>query len=100
MLSEDVICKPKSIYALSKFTCEQLFKIYAEPHGIKWNVLRMFNIYGPGQDLSRSDQGMVSIFLNIVRNNDYVGVQGSLDRFRDFIYIDDVVQGWERYILR
>ena len=96
VLSEDEICNPKSIYALSKYTCEQLLKSYAEPHGIKWNVLRMFNIYGPGQDLSRNDQGMVSIFLNIVRNNDYVGVKGSLDRFRDFIYIDDVVQGWER----
>ena len=99
VLSEDEICNPKSIYALSKYTCEQLLKIYAEPHGIKWNVLRMFNIYGPGQDLSRSDQGMVSIFLNLVKNKDYIGVQGSLDRFRDFIYIDDVVQGWELCLL-
>ena len=95
ILSENEICNPKSIYALSKYTCEQLLKIYAEPHGIKWNVLRMFNIYGPGQDLSRNDQGMVSIFLNLVKNKEYIGVQGSLDRFRDFIYIDDVVQGWE-----
>ena len=95
ILSEDERCKPKSIYALSKYTCEQLLQIYAEPHGIKWNVLRMFNIYGPGQDLSRNDQGMVSIFLNLVKNKEYIGVQGSLDRFRDFIYIDDVVQGWE-----
>jgi len=98
-LSEDEICNPKSIYALSKYTCEQLLKIYAEPHGIKWNALRMFNIYGPGQDLSRNDQGMVSIFLNLVKNKDYIGVQGSLDRFRDFIYIDDVVQGWELCLL-
>ena len=99
VLSEDEICNPKSIYALSKYTCEQLLRIYAEPHGINWNVLRMFNIYGPGQDLSRNDQGMVSIFLNLVKNGDYIGVQGSLDRFRDFIYIDDVVQGWELCIL-
>ena len=100
ILSEDETCNPKSIYALSKYTCEQLLRIYAEPHGIKWNVLRMFNIYGPGQDLSRNDQGMVSIFLNLIKNRDYIGVQGSLDRFRDFIYIDDVVQGWELCILK
>ena len=99
ILSENEICNPKSIYALSKYASEQLLKIYAEPLGIQWNALRMFNIYGPGQDLSRNDQGMVSIFLNIVRNNNYVGVQGSLDRFRDFIYIDDVVQGWELCLL-
>ena len=99
VLSEDEICNPKSIYALSKYTCERLLRIYAEPHGINWNVLRMFNIYGPGQDLSRNDQGMVSIFLNLVKNKEYIGVQGSLDRFRDFIYIDDVVQGWELCLL-
>jgi len=96
ILSESEVCNPQSIYALSKYASEKLLKIYAEPLGIKWNALRMFNVYGPGQDLSRNDQGMVSIFLNIIRNGNYVGVQGSLDRFRDFIYIDDVLQGWER----
>jgi UDP-glucose 4-epimerase len=99
ILNEDEICNPKSIYALSKYTCEQLLKIYATPHGIDWDVLRMFNVYGPGQDLSRKDQGMVSIFLSLVKENDYIGVQGRLDRFRDFIYIDDVVQGWEQCLL-
>lgn len=96
ILKEDDPCIPKSIYALSKFTCEQLLRIYATPHGLQWNVLRMFNVYGVGQDLSRTDQGMVSIFLGLVRKGDHVQVNGSLDRFRDLVYIDDIVQGWER----
>ena len=99
ILTEEEACHPKSVYALSKYTCEQLLKVYATPHGIDWDVLRMFNVYGPGQDLSRNDQGMVSIFLNLVKNSNYIGVQGRLDRFRDFIFIDDVVQGWERCLL-
>lgn len=99
ILREDEACYPKSIYALSKYTSELLLKIYATPHGINWNVLRMFNIYGPGQDLSRKDQGMVSIFLSLVKENNYIEVQGSLERFRDFVYIDDVVQGWELCLL-
>jgi len=99
ILSESAICNPQSVYALSKLTCENLLKIYAESLNLKWNVLRMFNIYGPGQDLSRNDQGMVSIFLNLIKNNNYIGVKGSLDRFRDFIFIDDVVQGWELCLL-
>lgn len=98
ILSEDLSCQPKAIYALSKLTCENLLRIYAEPHGISWNALRMFNVYGPGQDLSRRDQGMVSIFMGIVREQSHVGVQGSLKRFRDFIFIDDVIQGWEKCI--
>ncbi|MCZ6820881.1 MAG: NAD-dependent epimerase/dehydratase family protein [Calditrichaeota bacterium] len=98
-LREDDSCEPKSIYALSKHTCEQLLRIYATPLGVNWNVLRMFNVYGVGQDLKRSDQGMVSIFLNLVKNNDYIPVKGRLDRFRDLIYIEDVVQGWEKCLL-
>lgn len=85
---------PKSIYATSKLACEHLLKNYAEPLGIKWNALRMFNIYGPGQDLCRQDQGLVAIFLgNILKSNELV-VNGSLDRYRDLVYIDDVVEGW------
>lgn len=95
ILGESDPCHPKSIYALSKHTCEQLLNIYATPHGINWNVLRMFNVYGPGQDLNRTDQGLVAIFLNYVKNGTHVPVKGRLDRFRDLIYIDDVVQGWE-----
>ncbi|MAD48321.1 MAG: hypothetical protein CMQ53_03095 [Gammaproteobacteria bacterium] len=93
--NEKMECKPKSIYALSKRYSERMLDIYAEHHQISWNVLRQFNVYGPGQDLKRLDQGMVSIFMNIVMNEESVKVNGSLNRYRDFIHIDDVVSGWE-----
>lgn len=92
---ETDLMNPKSVYAVSKLSCEQLMKVYAEPLGIKWNALRMFNVYGPGQDITRTDQGLVAIFLGNVLRSDYIGVKGSLERFRDLVYIDDVVQAWE-----
>ena len=94
ILTETDYCHPKSIYSLSKLYCERLLDIYASHHGVNWSILRQFNVYGPGQDLSRSDQGMVSIFMKMVMDRDYIGVKGSLDRFRDFIHIDDIVSGW------
>lgn len=94
MLSENLPCEPKSIYAIGKLTGEQYLRVYAEKLGISWNALRMFNVYGPGQDLSRKDQGIVSIFLSYVREGDYVPVQGALDRFRDLVYIDDIIEAW------
>jgi UDP-glucose 4-epimerase len=94
ILSEDLPCDPKSLYGIGKLTGELYLKVYAEKLGIKWNALRMFNVYGPGQDLSRKDQGMVSIFLSYIKEGNYVPVQGSLDRFRDHVYIDDVVEAW------
>jgi nucleoside-diphosphate-sugar epimerase len=55
----------------------------------------MFNVYGPGQDITKPDQGVVGIFMNMLIKSDRVQVKGSLARFRDLICIDDVVRGWE-----
>lgn len=93
-LFESLPCQPQSLYAVGKLTGEQYLKVYAEKLGITWNALRMFNVYGPGQDLSRKDQGIVSIFLSYIMEGNYIPVQGRLDRFRDLIYIDDVISAW------
>ena len=94
-LDETVPCRPKSVYATSKLACEHLLMNYAQPKGVRWNALRMFNVYGPGQDITKPDQGVVGIFMNMLRQRDVVQVKGSLDRFRDLICIDDVLQGWD-----
>ncbi|WP_297672503.1 NAD(P)-dependent oxidoreductase, partial [uncultured Desulfovibrio sp.] len=39
-------------------------------------------------------QGMVSIFLAMMLNSGHIHVKGSLDRYRDFVYIDDVVRAF------
>jgi len=94
-LDEYVPCKPKSVYATSKMASEYLLMNYAQPKGIRWNSLRMFNVYGPGQDITKPDQGVVGIFMNMLLKQNNVQVKGRLDRFRDLIYVDDVVHGWE-----
>jgi UDP-glucose 4-epimerase len=95
-LDEAVACHPKSVYATSKLACEHLLANYAQPKGVRWNALRMFNVYGPGQDITKPDQGVVGIFMNMLRQRDVVQVKGRLDRFRDLISIEDVIQGWDR----
>jgi UDP-glucose 4-epimerase len=98
-LDENTPCRPKSVYATSKLACEHLLMNYAQPKGVRWNALRMFNVYGPGQDITKPDQGVVGIFMNMLRQSDVVQVKGSLARFRDLICIDDVIQGWERCLM-
>ena len=90
-LSENEKCDPKSFYAISKYASEKYLIQLCHKYKIGWNILRFFNVYGPGQDLSRTDQGIVSIFLDLIRNNNKIAVKGSLNRFRDLIYIDDVI---------
>ena len=54
----------------------------------------MFNVYGPGQNLIDDKQGMVSIYLSSLIRKNKIIVKGSLNRYRDLIYIDDVVDIW------
>lgn len=81
---------PSSFYGVSKVASELQLGILKMPS----ISFRMFNVYGPGQDLDRRDQGMVSIFLAQAMLDGSYFVKGSLERVRDFIYIDDVVEAW------
>jgi UDP-glucose 4-epimerase len=84
---------PKSLYGVGKLASEHYLRIYAG-YGISTTCLRLFNVYGPGQNLENLKQGMVSIFLAQALQNKKIVVKGSLERFRDFVFIDDVVQAF------
>lgn len=84
---------PESFYGLSKLCSEQYIQHYYYS-GIKTTIFRMFSVYGPGQNLLNLKQGMVSIFLAYLLNNEPLLIKGSLERFRDFIYIDDICSAW------
>lgn len=92
-ISEDVLCVPESFYGVAKLASEQYLRIY-EQYGIRSTSLRLFNVYGPGQNLENLRQGMVSIFLAQMVNKGHIHVKGSPNRFRDFVYIDDVVDSF------
>jgi UDP-glucose 4-epimerase len=91
--SEEDNINPKSFYAIGKLASEKYMKIFAQEYGIEYVALRYFNVYGPGQNLENMKQGMVSIYLKQFLDNsfDKVIVKGDLNRFRDLIYVDDIV---------
>lgn len=84
---------PKSFYAVGKLASEKYMEIFKNEFGIDYTALRYFNVYGPGQNLDNMKQGMVSIYLKQFLDSSYgkVEVKGDINRFRDLIYIDDVV---------
>lgn len=59
--------------------------------GIKCTALRFFNVFGAGQNMDNLKQGMASIYLALALREHHITVKGSGDRFRDFVYIDDIV---------
>ena len=84
---------PKTFYAAGKLAAEAYVRLHSTL-GLDTTVFRMFSVYGPNQNLANKMQGMASIFLSYILEGKPIVVKGSRDRFRDFVYIDDVVRAW------
>ncbi len=82
---------PNNPYALSKHLAEQLCSFYAEYRRVEVSVLRIFNIYGPGQ---KSVFLIPTIIGQVIAGED-IRVQDLTPR-RDFVFLDDVVDAFIR----
>lgn len=100
LVSEDTLTIPKSFYAVGKLASENYMRIYSNTYGLKCTVLRFFNVFGPGQNLDNLKQGMASIYLALALRDRHITVKGSKDRFRDFVYIDDIVSAVKKVMGR
>jgi len=87
--------RPLSFYGVGKLASEKYIDIFIK-NGLPLTSLRLFNVYGPGQNMENLKQGMVSIYMTYIAKDKPILVKGSRDRFRDFIYIDDVVDAFIR----
>lgn len=92
-VNEDHRPQPMTYYASGKLAAEAYIKLYSSL-GVDTTVFRMFSVYGPNQNLANKMQGMVSIYLSFILENQPITVKGSKERFRDLVYIDDIVDAW------
>ncbi len=89
-IKETTELNPISNYGISKLIGEKII-LQLNKIKIKIKIFRLFNVYGPGQDYNNLDQGMLSIYLIQALKNKKVLIKGSINRYRDFIFIEDVV---------
>ncbi len=90
-VSESFNLKPASVYGVNKLACEHYIRLFAEA-GLETTIFRLFNVYGPGQNLDNSKQGMVNIYLSQMIRQRKIVVKGAAERYRDFVYVSDVVE--------
>lgn len=100
LVSEQTLATPKSFYAVGKLASENYMRIYSQMFGIKCTALRFFNVFGAGQNMNNLKQGMASIYLALALREHHITVKGSGNRFRDFVYIDDIVDAVLRSVNR
>ncbi|WP_179474948.1 NAD-dependent epimerase/dehydratase family protein [Mycolicibacterium vinylchloridicum] len=85
--------RPTNIYAATKLAQEHILASWTSAHDTKLSVLRLQNVYGPGQSLTNSYTGIVALFARLSREKQALEVYEDGRIVRDFVYIDDVVEG-------
>ena len=78
---------PINPYAETKLKKEKLAKKYSEM-GVKVIGLRYFNVFGKGQ--SKEYAGVLKLFLEKIRDELPLKINGDGSQFRDFVYVEDV----------
>ena len=91
IMNENIKVNPDSLYGITKYNGEMLVKQILGSTKIQTVIFRLFNTYGPGEDLNNLKKGMVSIYSSYVWKKKPIVVKGSLKRYRDFVFIKDCI---------
>jgi UDP-N-acetylglucosamine 4-epimerase len=89
---EDLIGKPLSPYAVTKYVNELYADVFARCYGIEAIGLRYFNVFGPRQDPQGAYAAVIPQWVAAMIDNRPVFINGDGETSRDFCFIDNVVQ--------
>lgn len=89
---EDVIGKPLSPYAITKYVNELYAGVFADLYGMQTIGLRYFNVFGKRQDPDGAYAAVIPKFIKQLVKGDSPVINGDGSQSRDFTYIDNVVQ--------
>ncbi|MCV7442434.1 NAD-dependent epimerase/dehydratase family protein [Mycobacterium paraense] len=84
--------RPTNIYAATKLAQEHILAAWTAAHDTNLSMLRLQNVYGPGQSLTNSYTGIVALFARLARQGQALEVYEDGRILRDFVYIDDIVE--------
>ncbi|GGB71951.1 NAD-dependent epimerase [Flavobacterium suaedae] len=93
---DDDVDKPISLYAATKKSNELMAHTYSHLFGIKTTGLRFFTVYGPW---GRPDMAMF-LFTDAILNGKPLKIFNNGELYRDFTYIDDIVNGVTAILLK
>ena len=96
---EDVVGKPLSPYAVTKYVNELYADVFAKTYGMETIGLRYFNVFGRRQNPNGAYAAVIPKFVIQLMNHESPVINGTGDFSRDFTYIDNVVQMNEKAML-
>lgn len=90
-ISESQAPKPNSPYGVSKIAAEYYVSTLGRLYDIETVALRIFNAYGPGQELPPSYPPLIPQLLRQAQTGGSMVIFGDGSQTRDFVFLDDVL---------
>ena len=91
-MSEDGPLKPQTPYCISKLASEHLLQFYGRTRGLDWNILRFFNVYGPGQRTDAYYTTVILTFIERLLAGESPTIDGSGEQSMDFVHVRDIAR--------
>jgi len=85
-----------SPYAWSKFSGEELCKLYSSVYNVPTSICRFYNVYGTHQLEDGPYCTVVGVFQNQYKDGKPLTITGDGEQRRDFTHVDDIVDGLVR----
>lgn len=90
--TENIIGKPLSPYAITKYVNELYAEIFSKTYGLETIGLRYFNVFGRKQDPNGAYAAVIPKFVMQLMKHQSPIINGDGNYSRDFTYIDNVIQ--------
>ena len=92
-LTEESPKNPISPYGKSKLLMEEKILEFSKQNNFNSIILRFFNLYGLGQSIQYA--GVITKFLENIKNNSNLMIYGTGEQTRDFIHVDDAISTFD-----
>lgn len=89
-ITELDVTNPTTVYGHHKLMAEQAIRAYLESYGVRYAILRLFNVFGADPETGKD---VLSIFIRQAKGFKPITVKGP-NKFRDFIHVDVVAKGF------
>jgi dTDP-L-rhamnose 4-epimerase len=91
---------PTNVYAATKLAQEHICRAWCAATGTALSVLRLQNVYGPGQSLTNPYTGVLAFFARVSAAGAPIDVYEDGEIVRDFVFVDDVVSALSGCVAR
>ena len=89
---EESYCYPKGFYSITKLAAEQLLASYCRTFGIDYRILRLCNVYGPGDVGVSKQKNALQYLIHQMRDHQEIPLYYDGMFYRDYLHVEDVAR--------